>query len=149
MQFCKTKNIRRQKTTQNDFVYGEFGRVNYVTKRYNIILKYWFKVLSTPENKLVRIVYNMMLNDLEDLLNKTNWASLVRNLLTSLGFYEVWLSQGVGNINIFLSQMEQRLNDTFIQNWHERLSNSTRANVYKTFASFQFQPYLSKINVFK
>ena len=67
----------------------------------------------------------------------------------SLGFYEVWLSQGVGNINIFRSQMKQRLNDTFIQNWHERLSNSTRADFYKTFASFQFQPYLSKLNVFK
>lgn len=35
-----------------------------------------------------------MLNDLEELPNKTNWASLVRNLLMSLGFYEVWLSQG-------------------------------------------------------
>ena len=91
----------------------------------------------------------MMLNDLEDLPNKTNWASLVRNLLMSLGFYEVWLYHGVGNINIFLSQMKQRLNDTFIQNWHERLSNSTRPIFYKTFASFQFQPYLSKLNFFK
>ena len=148
MQFCK-KILGVKKTTQNDFVYGELGRVNYVTKRYYIIIKYWFKLLSIPENKFVRIVYNMMLNDLEELPNKTNWASLVRNLLMSLGFYEVWLSQGVGNINIFLSQMKQRLNDTFIQNWHERLSNSTRANFYKTFASFQFQPYLSKLNVFK
>ena len=138
-----------KKTTQNDFVYGELGRVNYVTKRYYIIIKYWFKLLSIPENKFVRIVYNMMLNDLEEAPNKTNWASLVRNLLMSLGFYEVWLSQGVGNINIFLSQMKQGLNDTFIQNWHERLSNLTRANFYKTFASFQFQPYLSKLNVFK
>ena len=31
MQFCKT-NIGLQKTTQNDFVYGELGRINYVTK---------------------------------------------------------------------------------------------------------------------
>ena len=113
MQFCK-KILGVKKTTQNDFVYGELGRVNYVTKRYYIIIKYWFKLLSIPENKFVRIVYNMMLNDLEELPNKTNWASLVRNLLMSLGFYEVWLSQGVGNINIFLSQMKQRLNDTFI-----------------------------------
>ena len=52
-------------------------------------------------------------------------------------------------ILFFLSQMKQRLNDTFIQNWHERLSNSMRANFYKTFASFRIQPYLSKRNVFK
>lgn len=91
----------------------------------------------------------MMLNDLEQLPNKTNWVSLVRNLLMSLGFYEVWLAQGVGNINIFLSELKQRLNDTFIQNWFERLGNSTRASFYRTFSNFQFQPYLLKLNVFK
>ena len=36
-----------------------------------------------------------MLNDLEELANKTNWASLVRDLLASLGFRNVWLAQGV------------------------------------------------------
>ena len=91
----------------------------------------------------------MMLSDLGELPNKTNWASLVRSLLMNLGFYEVWLLQGVGNVNIFLSQLKQRLNDTFIQNWQERLGNSTRASFYKTFARFQFQPYLGKLNMFK
>ena len=80
MQFCKYwASKKKKKKKKNDFVYGELGRVNYVTKGYYIIIKYWFKVLSTSENKFVRIVYNMMLNDLEDLPNKTNWASLVRN----------------------------------------------------------------------
>ena len=55
--------------------------------------------------------------------------------------------QGVGNVNIFLSQLKQRLNDTFIQNWQERLGDSTRASFYKTFAGFQFQPYLGKLNM--
>ena len=58
MQFCKIKKILGVKTTtQNDFVYGELGRVNYVTKRYYIIIKYWFKVLCTSENKFVKTVY--------------------------------------------------------------------------------------------
>ena len=83
----------------------------------------------------------MMLSDIEELQNKTNWAFLVCSLLMNLGFYEVWLLQGVVNVNIFLSQLKQRLNDTFIQNWQERLGNSTRVSFYKTFARFQFQPY--------
>ena len=59
MQFCKKKKKYWgvKTTTQNDFVYGELGRVNYVTKRYYIIIKYWFKVLSTSENKFVKTVY--------------------------------------------------------------------------------------------
>ena len=55
------------------------------------IIKYWFKILNTPDNKYVKIIYKMMLSDLEELPNKTNWASLVRSLLMHLGFYEVWL----------------------------------------------------------
>ena len=73
-----------KKTTQNDFVYGELGRVNYMTKRYFNIIKYWFKILTTPENKYIKLIYNLMLNDLEELPNKANWASIVRQLLMSL-----------------------------------------------------------------
>ena len=36
LQFCK-KILGVKKTTQNDFVYGELGRVNYMTKRYLIL----------------------------------------------------------------------------------------------------------------
>ena len=63
----------------------------------------------------------MMLNDLEIRPNKLNWASSVRSLLQSLGFNEVWLFQGVENINVFLSEFTQRIKDTFIQKWNERL----------------------------
>ena len=57
----------------------------------------------------------MMLHDLDVLPHKANWASLVRQMLMSLGFYEVWLAQGVGNVDVFLSTFKQRLNDNFIK----------------------------------
>ena len=148
MQFCK-KLLGVKKTTQNDFIYGELGRENYATKRSFIIIKYWFKILQTPENKYIKIIYNMMIRDTKELPNKANRASLVRNLLASLGFREVWLTQGVGNVGTFLSVLKQRLSDIFMQNWHDRINNSSRANFYKTVMQFQFQPYLEKINVCK
>ena len=92
-------------------------------------------------------MYNMMLSDLELFLNKVNWVSLVRHLLMSLGFYQVWLNQGVGNISIFISVFKQRLTDIFIQNWQERLGRSSRARFYNSFAIFHLQPYLEIINV--
>ena len=72
----------------------------------------------------------MMLADLEVYPNNVNWAYLVKDLLSRLGFYHVWLNQGVGNVNAFLNQFKQRQNDNFTQNWHERLSNSSRAIFY-------------------
>ena len=119
-------------TTQNDFVYGELRRLKYVAKRYFNIIKYCFQILTTPENKNIKLIYYLMVNDLEELPNNPNWASLVRQLLMSLGFYEVWLAQGVGNIDSFLSVFKQRLNDTFMQNWRERIDDSLRAIFFFT-----------------
>ena len=44
-----------------------------------------------------------MSQDIELEPNKINWASLVRHLLMSLDFYNVWLNQGADTINVFIS----------------------------------------------
>ena len=69
-----------------------------------------------------------MFNDFDMVPNTVNWVSLVRHLLLSLGFYEVWMYQGVENIKSFISLLKQRLTDTFIQNWRAWLEESSRAN---------------------
>ena len=43
-----------------------------------------------------------MLSDSESMPDCENWAMLFKRLLCSLGFNNVWLAQGVGNVNIFL-----------------------------------------------
>ncbi len=84
----------------------------------------------------------MMLNDMRERPNKQNWASLVKKLLSDLGFYYVWIAQGVGNVNKFLSILKQRLTDNFIQNWNSRLLESSRSIFYRHLANFAYQPYL-------
>ena len=113
------------------------------------IVKYWFKILVSEDDKYIKMVYNLMLKDIETVPNTVNWASLVRHLLISLGFYEVWMQQGVGYYRRFISLLKQRVTDTFIQNWGARLGDSSRANFYKSFAVFQLQPYLDKVNINK
>lgn len=86
-----------------------------------------------------------MLDDINEMPNVKNWASLVRNILSNLGFYHVWAAQGVGDEKIFLSIFKQRVRDNFIQCWHQRLNESSRATFYRQICVFQFQPYLVKI----
>ena len=50
----------------------------------------------------------MMLSDIESMPESENWAMLVKRLLSSLGFHNVWLAQGVSNVNIFLDLVKQR-----------------------------------------
>ena len=104
-------------------------------------------VLATPDHKYVKIIYNLMLLDINRLPNKVNWASLLRDLFMSLDFNNVWLQQGVGDFNGFMSVLKQRLTDNFVQNWSARLENSSHALFCRSFASFRFQPYLEFINI--
>ena len=75
-----------------------------------------------------------MLTDIEIHVNdrKTNWALLVKKLLSNLGFYEVWLQQNVGDVYIFLILAKQRLKDNFVQKWNQELNQSSRAIFHRT-----------------
>ena len=97
--------------------------------------------------KFIKCVYNMMLNVKEIRPNKQNWTSSVRSLLQTLEFNEAWLFQGVGNINVFLSLFIQRIKDIFVQNWNDRLSNSSRARAFSLFSKFSYKIYLDCLSV--
>ena len=148
MQFCKTL-LGVKTSTQNNFIYGELGRINYQTRRYFIIIKYWLKVIQKADNKYVNVIYKLMLRDIDSNARIINWVSLVRHLLYRLGFNDVWLFQGVGDNKVFLSIVKQRLHDQFGQRWHEELEISSRALFYRNIADFEFQNYLDVINVRK
>ena len=74
------------------------------------------KLLRTPDNKFIKKIYLTLLNDSIVYPLKKNWCTLLKDLLSNLGFYDAWLFQDVGNVNIFISALRQRLSDTFIQN---------------------------------
>lgn len=146
LHFCK-RLLDVKITTQNDFIYGELGRISLRTGRLYNIIKYWFKIIGSSDRKYIKCIYNMMLQDLEGTPTTRNWASLVKCMLTELGFYHVWLSQGVGDIPHFLTLFKQRLKDNFIQDWNARINESSRALFYRNISSFEYQCYLDFITV--
>ena len=90
------------------------------------------------------MAYNMLKNMEEE--GKENWASAVRNLLCTNGFAFAWWNGSVGDETRFLTEFQQRLKDSFIQNVHSRLESSGRYEVYKTFKSaLEKEQYLEVI----
>ena len=73
------------------------------------MIKYWFKVICSPEHKYINLIYKLMLDDIETRPLKHNWATQVKRVLSSLGFYHVWLAQGVGNYQSFLLVLNKDL----------------------------------------
>ena len=72
-----------------------------------------------------------------------------KNLLYRLGFGDVWVAQGVGNINTFIKILKIRVKDIFMQELHSRLENSTRARFYFHISDFRYQPYLDILQIQK
>jgi len=71
----------------------------------------------------------MLRSDIETQRNYINWCSLVRDLICTLGLY-------VGNVKLFLLNVNQRIRDHFIQGWNGILQDSSRANFYKKRCKF-------------
>ena len=148
LQFCR-KLLGVKQATQNDFIYGELGRLNFQVQRYISIIRFWLKVINLEENKYVKCIYDMMIQDSQSFPNKPNWALHVKHLLTIYGFGNVWEAHGVQNAKAFLEIFKQRVKDTFVQEWHSRLETSTRARTFIHITKFNYQPYLDIINVKK
>ena len=79
LQFMK-RLLGVKRTTQNNFIYGELGRVNYQTHRYYSIIKYWTKLLTTDINKYNKNIYLLLKNDCENNIRVTNWCSLLKQI---------------------------------------------------------------------
>jgi hypothetical protein len=146
LKFCKF--ILGVKTnTQNDFVYGELGILPLYIKCYISMLKYWLKIVHGQKHLYVNVCYNYSLYLVENGSLKIGWTATIRDMLLRNGFGEVWYNQGVGNADIFLQIFRERLADTYKQNWHDRIHNSSRASFYRSFKSvFNTSHYLDIIH---
>ena len=121
IKFCKMI-LRVNQSTPSDIVLGETRRVDIKTWRQMAIIKYWIKIINMSSNRHVYNIYCVLKDDAE--IGKTNWASMVNNLVYTCGLGEAWLSQSVGNTRVFMSLFRQRLIDIYRHNWCSRLTSN-------------------------
>ena len=125
---------------------GELGRTSLTIGRVINVIKYWLKVVQLDDINYVKIVYNIMCRDLAIKPNNTSINQL-RYLLQSIGFNNVWMKQGVGNVNLFICIFKERLNNKVIQNWNSDLIECSRARTYVLFHNVRLQPYVTCITL--
>ena len=146
LKFCK-QVLGVKRCTQNDFVYGELGRVPMsITRKINMI-KYWLKIVQGTKPYSLSAVYHASLQNLE-LKNITGWTWHVREILLSCGLGEAWYNQGVMDMKCFIVILKQRLYDIYRQEWATRLSDSPRARFYNVVkGTFERSHYLNVVTV--
>ena len=77
-----------KRSTSNDMVYCETGRLPLIVQRRFNMLKYWLK-LQKSDNSVLKGLYENLLRAQSD-NNVSNWLSEVRKILISIGMNDVW-----------------------------------------------------------
>ena len=95
-------------------VYCELGIFPMVINRYCRMIRYWFKLLTSENCILYNCYQDMYEKCCLRYTDKFNWACNIRDILYLYGFHDVWLNQGVNNVNVFLCQFRERVEGRFI-----------------------------------
>ena len=98
-----------KRSTSNDMVYCETGRLPLIVHRKYQMLNYWMKLIGT-ENCILRSIHEMTLLSCRE-NNTRNWLSEIRYIFISIGMAEVWQQQKIKNAHLFLYVAKQSLED--------------------------------------
>ena len=88
---------------------SHLGRISLKSRRAVIVIIYWLKSVQLDNTKFVKNSYSLMYRNLDNNPTHMSWASNVKTLLQSIGLSCV--NQGVGNVNVFISLVKQRVFD--------------------------------------
>jgi hypothetical protein len=144
LRFCRMQ-LGVGSKTPTVAVLGDCGTFPLYVRCKTRVLKYWLKLISLPENSLLKAAYNMQYR--LALAGKHNWAKEVKDMLYVHGFGYIWEEQVVVSQDEFILVFSQRLRDSYIQNWNIEKYNTPKLNLYNVYKdNFCEESYLS-INV--
>jgi len=120
-----------RKNVPTAFVFSELNLFPLLHKRLILIFKYWLKIVQLPNNNIVKVVYNMLLREVESNNDITNWVSLLKKTLEENGLGFIWIQQDAPDRNWLLQIYKQRLDDVFLQKRNGDIAQLSEHRLYK------------------
>ena len=112
--------------TPNLCIYGELGKTTLDITRKERILKYWCKIINSPDSLIHAIYRDQVDNNVRD-----SWASNVKRLINDLGFNYLLHCDYVTELQ--LAKLVERLHDQYYQSWYSSVDSSPKLANYKLF----------------
>ena len=144
------------RTTSNDASLAELGKYHLDIDIKMKIIRYWFRLISLPDNDILRKSYNVAFE--LDRLGYTTWVTAARMILQKNGFNYVWLKQGIPdyvNSSEFFTKLTYSLTCQseqlfFSKIWNDVDGKTTKLDFYRAYKdTYKFENYLDEIKNFK
>ena len=121
--------------------------VDFLHIKYNKrFIKYWLKLLRSQQGSLLQTSYKMQTDF--DAIYRRDWVTNLKKLLLSNGFGLVWITQGVGDEELFMKSVVLRLTDIAKQICNSEIDSSPKLSTYREFLKSLLNPekYLYTLN---
>lgn len=107
------------------------------------MVTYWAQLLTCKENKLNRLLYNIMSNLYNANVFKCQWLIRIKEILDICGLSDLFANSNNINKNWIKLAVKRRLSDQFLQIWNTELSEHTLYSNYKGFKEeFKLEDYI-------
>lgn len=128
--------------SSNAGTHAELGRFPVQINIHHSMLKYWFRIISLPTDRLAAHCYWTILNS-----NTTNdpWLNTIQNIINSSGQYFIWNDQkslptlDKTTLHMHEAYIRQTLQDVSLQQSTEKMENETKLTLLKN------SKYLNKL----
>ena len=125
LKFCKML-LGVKKSTSNIASRAELGRMPLIIEMHIRMIKYWIRLVKLPKDRIVVDA----LNANNKLLNsgRFSWTSMIKQILETSGFPDVWTTQNVNNEKQFLKCLEEKLKQKYLELFSDTLNSDIRKN---------------------
>ena len=147
LKFCKYL-LGLKTSTPNCMVYGELGAYPVSITIKVRMVSYWLNIISADDNKICKLLYNLMYNMHENDTYQSLWLKHVQTILEVNGFGYIWVSQGQNvNVSYVKELLKSTLQAQFVQEWNSEMDLSGKCALYKHLKTeFKLEPYLLKLS---
>ena len=140
--------LRCNGKTTNEAVLGELGWWRLRTRRDFCKLKYWIKILTMDDTRLVRKIYRVSKHKYMS-EGTNNWCKMIHSLAAKYNLLDLWTDESL------IHQHEENTRDIWInivfnkvqaveqEQWLKAIDKKPKLRTYRTFKSkLELEPYL-------
>ena len=119
---------------------GDTGWLPCVYRQWLSIIRFWNRLITTEENRLIKTVFNIDYN-----VCKNNWCSELKSILCRIGLSDYYNNKLVINMNL----AELKIKQYYGSKWSTSVQQSPKLRTYKLFKDSFTTEYYIKLNLRK